>query len=228
MYTIRIGNKEMEFKTKEELIRDLVNKEQIWRIDPKTYVPSVFREVAMNPNDRRTVVDLGGDFMSWLRDPEKVQRAVMVYDDDNRIIDIRTWLPEFRTAMEERISNTSKYVWFGCSGTKPKFRNAYRIGKGQKQRQSLHEQVDREEVAQVMSSAPAKMLRKYKADSNIRMRDNPKSWKNQSKCCKSWQCRSGQPSARELHKTDWQEEMGFIEETLTAELLQDDELLQFG
>lgn len=230
MYTVIINSKSMEFKTKEELIDYFVSKESLFGGDAETYVPSVFREVALNSNDRRTVFDFHGDYLSYLSEPDKVQRSVMVFDCDHRVIDIRSWLPEFRAAMEERISNSSKYVWFGNGGAKPKFRDAYRVGRGQKQRRSLHEQIDREELDEVMSSVPASLLRKWKPENNEgwTKRNDCRSWKNQSKCRKSWQRRGGQPSARKLHEADWQSEMDSIEETLIAETLQDDMLPQAG
>ena len=130
MYTVVTNNKCEEFKTKEELIGYFVSKEHLFNINPETYVPSVFREVALNSNDRRTVFDFHGDYLFCLSEPEKVLRTVMVCDGDNRVIDIRAWLSEFRAAMKERINRTSKTVWFGCSGAKPKFRKTYRVARG--------------------------------------------------------------------------------------------------
>ena len=153
----------------------------------------------------------------------------MVYDGDNRVVDIRAWLPEFRAAMKERLNRTSKTVWIGCGGAKPKFRDAYRVGKGQKQRKGLHERIDREELDEVMGSVPANLLRRWKPENNEDWapRGNCRSWKEQSKCRKSWQRRSGQPSARKLHETDWQNEVNAIEKTLMAEV-QEDMLPQAG
>ena len=228
MYTVIIGDKSMEFKTKEELIGYFVSKEHLFNINPETYVPSVFREVALNSNDRRTVFDFHGDYLFCLSEPDKVQRSVMAFDGDHRVVDIRSWLPEFRAAMKERINSTSKTVWFGCSGAKPKFRKTYRVARGIKQRMSLREQIDMEEVDRIVGTLPAKMLRQYRPEKNFAKRDDCCSWKEQSKCRKSWQRRSGQPSARKLHEMDWQSEIDSIEETLIAEAVQEDILPQAG
>lgn len=229
MYTVVTDNKREEFKNKEELIGYFVSREKLFGVVPETYVPSVFREVAMNPNDRRTVANFHGEYLPLYFGAEKVLRTVMVYDGDNRVVDIRAWLPEFRAAMKEKINSTSKTVWFGCGGTKPRFRDAYRVGKGQKQRKCLHEQIDREELDEVMSSVPANLLRRWKPENNEDWapRGNCRSWKKQSKCRKSWQRRSGQPSARKLHEADWQNEVNAIEKALMAEI-QEDMLLQAG
>lgn len=229
MYTVVTNNKREEFKNKEELIGYFVSRENLFGAVPETYVPSVFREVAMNPNDRRTVANFHGEYLPLYFGAEKVLRTVMVYDGDNRVVDIRAWLPEFRAAMKEKINSTSKTVWFGCGDTKPRFRDAYRVGKGQKQRKCLHEQIDREELDEVMSSVPANLLRRWKQENNEDWapRGNCRSWKKQSKCRKSWQRRSGQPSARKLHEADWQNEVNAIEKALMAEI-QKDMLLQAG
>ena len=130
MYTVVTDNKREEFKTKEELISYFVSRENLFGVVPETYVPGVFREVAMNPNDRRTVANFHGKYLPLYFGAEKVLRTVMVYDGDNRVVDIRAWLPEFRAAMKERINSTSKTVWFGCSGAKPKFHKTYRVARG--------------------------------------------------------------------------------------------------
>lgn len=226
MYTVVTDNKREEFKTKEELISYFVSRENLFGVVPETYVPGVFREVAMNPNDRRTVANFHGKYLPLYFGAEKVLRTVMVYDGDNRVVDIRAWLPEFRAAMKERLNRTSKTVWIGCGGAKPKFRDAYRVGKGQKQRKGLHERIDREELDEVMGSVPANLLRRWKPENNEDWapRGNCRSWKKQSKCRKSWQRRSGQPSARKLHEADWQSEMDSIKQTLIAEAIQEDML----
>lgn len=227
MYTVINGQHVMKFESKEDMIRYFVNQEPFFVLkrDLKEYVPSVFREVAMNPHDCRTVVDWGGTFLPWLRGQEKAQRAVMVYDGNNRVIDIRLWLPEFRAAAEERINNANKYVWFGCSGAKPKFRKGYRVVTGFKQQMSLHEQVDREEIVQAMGLVPVKLLRKHTPDADIGMRCDCRSWKEQSKCRKSWQRRSGQPSARKLHEDEWAK---YLEEQAYSVEEEDADLLQAG
>lgn len=84
-----------------------------------------------------------------------------------------------------------------------------------------------EEVDRIVGTLPAKMLRQYRPEKNFAKRDDCCSWKEQSKCRKSWQRRSGQPSARKLHETDWQNEVNAIEKTLMAEV-QEDMLPQAG
>lgn len=227
MYTVINGQCVLKFETREDLVRYFVNQEPLLSLkhNPKGYVPSVFREVAMNPNDCRTVVDWDGTFSPQLRGLEKAQRAVMVYDGNNRVIDIRSWLPEFRAAVEERVNNANKDVRFGRSGSKPKFRKGYRVVTGLKQQMSLHEQVDREEIVQAMGAVPVKLLRKHTPDADIRMRGNCRSWKEQSKCRKSWQRRSGQPSARKLHEDEWAK---YLEEQVYPVEEEDSDLLQAG
>lgn len=227
MYTVINSQHVMKFETKEDLVRHFVNQEPFFVLkrDPKGYVPSVFREVAMNHNDCYTVANPGDDFFPFISRPKKVRRTVMVYDGSNRIIDIRSWLPEFRAAAAERVNNANKQVWFGCSGAKPKFRKGYRVVTGFKQQASLHEQVDREEIAQAMGSVPVRLLRKHTPDADIGMRSNCRSWKEQSKCRKSWQRRSGQPSARKLHEDEWAK---YLEEQATSVEDEDADLLQAG
>lgn len=182
MYTVINGQRIVKFEAKEDLIRYFINQEPFFVLkrDPKAYVPSVFREVAMNHNDCYTVANPGDDFFPFISRPKKVRRTVMVYDGSNRVIDIRSWLPEFRAAAAERVNNANKYVWFGCSGAKPKFRNGYRVVAGLKE---------------------------------------------QSKCHKSWQRRSGQPSARKLHEDEWAK---YLEEQVFSTEDEDADLLQAG
>lgn len=222
MYTVIINKaKTLVFGTKEALIQHFVKQESTFGVDPKTYIPHVFTDIALNENDIRTLNPYNEYFHRWFM-PEPEARTTMVYDTDGRIIDIRLWLPEFRAAMEKRINTVSERSWNKSEnmGSRPKFRKCYRRPKGLKQRKSLSEQIDREEILEVMSSVPAGLLREYKDDEYCGQRRSYTSWKRQSKCRKSWQRRTDEPSARQLYKQDW---LGNIEDIETETMPMEDD-----
>ena len=101
----------------------------------------------------------------------------------------------------------------------------YRVVTGCKQQMSLHEQVARAEIVPAMGLVPVKLLRKHTPDADIGMRCDCRSWKEQSKCRKSWQRRSGQPSARKLHEDEWAK---YLEEQAYSVEEEDADLLQAG
>lgn len=218
MYTVIINKaKPLVFETKEALIQHFVKQEATFGVDPKTYIPDIFMDIALNENDIRTLNPYNEYFPRWFM-PASEARTTMVYDADGRIIDIRLWLPEFRAAMEKRINTIPVCGKSENMGPRPKFRKCYRRPKGLKQRKSLPEQIDREEILEVMSSVPVGLLRAYKPGRYCGVRSDSRSWKEQSKCRKSWQCRSGESPARQLYKQDWLESIEDIEaETMLME-----------
>lgn len=227
MYTVMIGQaKALVFETKETLINYYVAQDAASYINPETYTPKVFTDVAMNGNDRRSMgcsKILGEEFSPMWFKPVQQARKTIVRDGDGRIIDIRTWLPEFRTAMKAFLKDTAKSPFVRSklcfSGSKPTFRKTCQVSKGFKQKQMRPEEVDCDEILQYMSAMPVQMTRReaHKFDDRS-FRNRSRSWKDQSKCRKSWQRRAAQTSARQIHQRDW------LDETKEVEL----EMAKFG
>lgn len=65
----------------------------------------------------------------------------------------------------------------------------------------------------------------YKPEKDFAMRNSCRSWKEQSKCRKSWQRRSCKPSARKLYEDEWAK---YLEEQICPAEEENANLLQAG
>lgn len=98
MYQVKINSKEIiRFDTKEDLILYFARREPItlglWSESKLlSYIPKLFDQVAMNPNDRYTLGVTGralhGDFWRYGARLDTAPRTIMVYED-GRVVDIR-------------------------------------------------------------------------------------------------------------------------------------------
>jgi len=233
-YVVVRGDKSLPFESKEALIQYFVAKDikirrenVVGKKNGESYIPSVFWDLALNKNDQKAVMPVllreSGEFYHFMEVP-KEPRTTMVFDADGRAVDIRRWLPEFRVAVKEwfapkKSDPRDNYSTF--MGSKPRFRKAYRIGKGTRQRRAMSELIEAEDILRFASAVPVQMTRGLTGcDEDWHPRNCSKSWKDQSKARKSWQknsARGGQPSARTLNKQFQEEPFQDVEDELAKE-----------
>lgn len=198
MYKVKSNNKEIiRFDTKEELILYFARREPItlglWSESKLlSYVPKLFDQIAMNPNDRYTPGVTGramhDSFWPFVAKHDSVPRTIMVYED-GRVIDIRDWLPEFRACLiklkNKNIDEPSRDICSG--GYKPRCTKQYRIVHGYHQALVGMSVADEEDIFEVLGCVPSKMKRcGGHSPSNIRPKDSQRSWKANSKARKNW------------------------------------------
>ena len=179
------------FETKEALIHELVRKEfrfsWRWEKGHADYVPSVFADLAMNPNDRRSEFNghiLDGWFPYLASNIVSVPRRTMVYEDGS-VIDIRPWLPEFRAELARMLQPGDYH--FVHSGAKPKFRKPFRRTCGLKRSLCSTVDCDRGDILEVVGHIPNKMNRKTDRERGCVNRNFEFSWKRNTKARKGWQ-----------------------------------------
>ena len=198
MYKVKSNNKEIiRFDTKEELILYFARRKPItlglWSESKLlSYIPKLFDQIAMNPNDRYTPGVTGramnDSFWPFVTKHDSVPRTIMVYED-GRVIDIREWLPEFRTYLIKLKNGTlNKPFHHICpAGHKPRYTKQYRIAHGYHQAQAGMSEADEDEILEVLGYVPSKMKHcGGGAPSSIRPKDSQRSWKANSKARKSW------------------------------------------
>lgn len=198
MYKVKSNNKEIiRFDTKEELILYFARREPItlglWSESKLlSYVPKLFDQIAMNPNDQYTPGVTGramnDSFWPFVTKHDSVPRTIMVYED-GRVIDIRDWLPEFRACLIGLKNKTlgKPSCSTCCAGRKPRCTKQYRITQGYRQSQAGMSEADEDEILEVLGYVPSKMKHcGGGAPSSIRPKDSQRSWKANSKARKSW------------------------------------------
>lgn len=199
MYQVKISNKEtLNFDTKESLILYFIRREPIalgmWGESKlQRYVPTLFDHVAMNPNDRYTVDVTGramhNSFFPFVTTHDAKPRTVMVYED-GRLIDIREWLPDFRTCLimlKNGQLNVSCHKFYH-SGHKPRYTKQYRLAHGYRQAQTGMSKEDEEDILDVLGYIPSKMKHTgAEIPSGVRPKDFQRSWKDNTKAKKGWQ-----------------------------------------
>ena len=196
MYQVKINSKEIiRFDTKEDLILYFARREPItlglWSESKLlSYIPKLFDQVAMNPNDRYTLGVTGralhGDFWRYGARLDTAPRTIMVYED-GRVVDIRDTC---------------------CAGRKPRCTKQYRIAQGYRQSQAGMSEADEEDVLDTLGYVPSKMKHRSGAPSSIRPKDSQRSWKANSKARKNWG-RHKVASSQESIRTMGQEEISF-------------------
>lgn len=198
MYQVKINSKEIiHFDTKEDLILYFARREPIvlglWSESKLlSYVPKLFDQIAMNPNDRYTLGVTGralhGEFWHYNTRLDTAPRTIMVYED-GRVVDIREWLSEFRTCLINLKNGTmDKPSCHICSaGHKPRYTKQYRIAHGYHQAQAGMSEADEEEILEVLGHVPSKMKHcGGGAPNSVRPKDSQRSWKVNSKARKNW------------------------------------------
>lgn len=157
-----------------------------------SYIPKLFDQIAMNPNDRYTPGVTGramnDSFWPFVTKHDSVPRTIMVYED-GRVIDIRDWLPEFRACLIGLKNKTlgKPSCSTCCAGRKPRCTKQYRITQGYRQSQAGMSEADEDEILEVLGYVPSKMKHcGGGAPSSIRPKDSQRSWKANSKARKSW------------------------------------------
>ena len=197
MYQVKIYSKEIiRFDTKEDLILYFARREPItlglWSESKLlSYIPKLFDQVAMNPNDRYTLGVTGralhGDFWRYGARLDTAPRTIMVYED-GRVVDIWDWLPEFRACLIGLKNKTlgKPSCSTCCAGRKPRCTKQYRIAQGYRQSQAGMSEADEEDVLDTLGYVPSKMKHRSGAPSSIRPKDSQRSWKANSKARKSW------------------------------------------
>lgn len=198
MYKVKSNNKEIiRFDTKEELILYFARREPItlglWSESKLlSYIPKLFDQIAMNPNDRYTPGVTGramhDNFWPHPSRLNTVPRTIIVYED-GRVVDIRDWLPEFRACLiklkNKNIDEPSRDICSG--GYKPRYTKQYRIVHGYHQAQAGMSEADEDEILEVLGYVPSKMKHcGGGAPSSIRPKDSQRPWKANSKARKSW------------------------------------------
>lgn len=196
MYQVKINSKEIiRFDTKEDLILYFARREPItlglWSESKLlSYIPKLFDQVAMNPNDRYTLGVTGralhGDFWRYGARLDTAPRTIMVYED-GRVVDIWDWLPEFRACLIGLKNKTlgKPSCSTCCAGRKPRCTKQYRIAQGYRQSQAGMSEADEEDVLDTLGYVPSKMKHRSGAPSSIRPKDSQRSWKANSKARKS-------------------------------------------
>lgn len=196
MYKVCNNGKEMKFASKEELIRYFMQREPInvclrSDADLEKYMPSLFDHVALSPNDCYRPGLSGramhGEFY-YTVPPELQSRTIIVYED-NRIIDIREWLPEFRAYLIQfKKGYSSSNYRFSFSGSKPTHTKTYRIIHGYRQSRMTLSQSDQDDILASLGYIPAKFHGcARRMEDNFRYKDRQRSWKKNSKARRSWQ-----------------------------------------
>lgn len=218
MYQVKSNNKEIiRFNTKEDLILYFSRREPIglglWTENKLlSYIPRLFDQIAMNPNDRYTLGVTGralhGDFWPYVSHLDTAPRTIMVYED-GRVIDIREWLPEFRACLIGLKNGVDKPPCsICCSGRKPRCTKQYRIAHGYRQAQAGMSEADEEDILEALGYVPSKMKHRGGAPSSVRPKDTQRSWKSNSKARKNWG-RHKAASSYESIRMMGQEEVSF-------------------
>lgn len=230
MFKVCNNGKEYEFASKEELILYFMRREPIHlgfysEEALRKYTPRLFDQVAMNPNDcyhpGMTGRAMQGEFWHWI--PSQIlPRTIMVYED-NRIIDIRKWLPEFQACLIHlKRGDYNPHHRIILSGSKPTHTKTYRIVHGYRQSHMPLSQPDQEDIMEVLGYIPDKLQRHAsRMDDNIRTKRPQRSWKEHSKARKNWQRHMQPGSSQSIRKLgqDLEEWVMSTEEDETREIL---------
>ena len=218
MFKVYNNGKEQMFTSKEELILHLARLEHVSfglysEEKLRKYTPRLFDQVAMNLNDCYHPGMTGRAMQKnfWpMMDSILLPRTIIVYED-NRIIDIREWLPEFQACLIRlKKGDCIDHHRFICSGSKPRNTKSFRIVHGYRQSLMPLCDADAEDIMDALGHIPSKCMRRNKMDDNIHLKQTDRSWKSSTKARKSWQRNSqcGRPeSIRKMAIRDFDQEL---------------------
>lgn len=229
MFKVCNNGKEQMFTSKDEVILYLARLEAVpfglySEEKLQEYVPYLFDHVALCQNDRYhpgvSGHALHGEFWMMM-DSTLLPRTLIVYED-NRIIDIRAWLPEFRACL---IRLKRRYYIshhrFILSGSKPTHTKTYRIIHGYRQSQMPLSESDREDIMDALGYIPGKFQRAAsRMDDNIRTKRSQRSWKENTKARRNWQRHKKPGDTYSIRKPgEYFEEPARTDEDMTQEIL---------
>ena len=230
MFKVCNNGKVYMFASKEELILYFMRREPISlgfysEEALREYTPRLFDQVAMNPNDYyhpgMTGKAMQGEFCPGMS-TQLLPRTIIVYED-NRIIDIREWLPEFQDCLIHlKRGDYDPHYRFILSGSKPTHTKTYRIVHGYRQSHMPLSQPDQEDVMEVLGYIPEKFQRHTsRMDDNIRRKRAQCSWKENSKARRNWQRHMQPGNSKSIRKLgqDLEEWVMSTEENETREIM---------
>lgn len=156
-------------------------------VSPDRYVPTVFDQLAMNANDKRSLTMMRytvirtkpmGSFK-----PVMVSRQYMVVDEDDRVVDVRDWLDDCRRMLRCGVPEpvvTPKKV--------KKDTTVYRKTAGLRQALALPLQLD-EDWHELVGNVPSRLSRKPRRNAvmDVRTRSVSRSWKDNPGRTRNWQ-----------------------------------------
>lgn len=156
---------------------------------PDEYVPTVFDQMAMNANDKRsltmvryTVIQTKpmGSFK-----PDQIPRQYMVVDEDGRVVDVRGWLNECRRAFCHPVPEAPQPF---AAGPEKKDKTVYRKTTGLRQALALPLQLD-EDWHELVGNVPSRLTRKPRRNAvmDVRTRSVSRCWKDNPGRTRNWQ-----------------------------------------
>jgi len=204
VYEIRKENQHIFAGTKAEVVEYIVARDA-WRLgrkpdadkarycgegtkgyDPDVYVPTFFDEVAMNPNDNRTLMAPRYSVMptkpimsyGWAN---KASRPYIVTDEDGRTVHVREWLEECRAALRNAAGKPREIIL--GQPREITYRNTSGL------RQALTGFWADEDYLELVGNVPSRFTRtsRGKNAATPRRRNTSRSWKETKGCIRSWQ-----------------------------------------
>lgn len=205
VYEIRKESKVILAGTKEDVVKFIVSRdaqrlgctpdinkarfcgEATRGFNPDVYVPTFFDEVAMNPNDTRAITGIRYSVVPtkptrafyWA---DKAARPYIVTDESGRVVDVRDWLEDCRTALRNSTNEPAEFPY----EARPVV--ACRNPSGLRQALSVPYMVY-EDYLELVGSVPSRLTRmpRGKDAGALRRRNISKSWKDTKGCVRSWQ-----------------------------------------